>query len=216
MTETSTNYVSKREFRLVGLGQAALIVVALWFFIFRPFGVVAPPAKGSDSPILVRGGAMTAFTVSPTAPGGWTTGKSGQHCVDLITTTNDTFSVVLTNEAEHKQDGTYGLSAGGEVDFKGKDGVGFSLMLYQRNCLQTNSTNFSVEATPIKGALFYKAPLNTPGTHTGNLRFYNPGGCVGSDEELCERMAEVDVSGAKQPTLSCGDGDCSAVIEIEH
>jgi hypothetical protein len=228
MHEPSASYVTKGEFRMVGFGLAALLlaVFVLLCSLRKPCTERSPGGEiggtggggGKNSPILVRGGSMTAFTVYPTASDGWAQGKSGLQCVDIATRKGDTFSVTLYDSAESNKGGTYPLPVGGIIDFRGQGRAGFKLTLYQRNCQQTNSSHFSIEADTIDGGQFYKTSLPSIGTHTGNLRFLSTVATCGAgiDEDMCERMAEVDVSGIPSPTLSCGDGDCSAAIEINH
>jgi serine/threonine protein kinase len=70
MAETNVNYVTKNEFRLVAFGLAALIVIGAWAILGRKVVPNVPhvtPATRS-TPIVVRGGAMTAFEVPRVHP----------------------------------------------------------------------------------------------------------------------------------------------------
>jgi hypothetical protein len=208
MKENSTEHVAKNTFVIVTAGLGTLLLGALvnlgWIIIHKPKVTV-------NCPILVRGGSMTAFTID--VKSGWSpkTDSQPSYCVDMETANS---SIAFVNESDSDLSFSWaGLPPTWTVEIRGNDsnGAGMTFMPQGKNCSDHAGT--SVKVSSSKNGGFYPVSSLAPhGHHTDNRRFKFVG-CDG-DEDLCERMAKVIVTidGKAQPTLVCGDGDCSVGI----
>jgi hypothetical protein len=167
---------------------------------------------------VVRGGAMTAFTIRSKAPNGWvpkTTGSSG-YCVDTGTANS---YVVFNNDSDSTKKTVGPLPPTWKVQLIGNDprGGGLEFMPQSQNCARNDSSKTSITVTTINGVgSFYPSQLPPSGVHNSNHRFLDqPPGCVG-DEDSWERMSNVIVlnsqTGAVVAQLPCLDGNCSVRI----
>jgi hypothetical protein len=210
MNETNANYVTRRKFRMVVsvlslllLGAAALLVAqrknwSQWWF------------TGTDTPILVRGGAMTAFTVGKGAPKGWGTASGSTYCINV-----DTSYIQFDIEADRTSKSWPNLTPPWEVDIYGQSGAnGLKFEGKASDC--TGSTGLgktSVRLSPMNGGGFYQTPpLADAPPRKGNVRFRDTS--CGPDEDACERMGKVVIKlSTGLPTVPpCLDGDCTVRI----
>jgi hypothetical protein len=213
MAETNVNYVTKNEFRLVALVLVPLIVVALIVLVQHVLSALFIRGTTKSTPIVLRGGAMTAFAERSK----WAQVSTTTYCLDIKTSGN--YYVDFDDQADPNSSASPPNAAAVEIhghdptDPNKASKFGFKLVLQTVDCKGT-SGHKSVQISSIGGA-FYKAALPLHGTHGDNLRFLvdSSAGCA-SDEDLCERMAEVVVtaSDGTVSTYPCLDGDCSVHI----
>jgi hypothetical protein len=228
MSEANANYVSKREFRLVALGLVALLLVAIIFVVPQRGcpaardGGKGDGGKGGDSPILVRGGAMTAFTVGKGAPPhGWGNPSGSAYCIDV-----DTSYIEFDNVATGLVMPVPNLTPEWVILIYGHSVLDYtSAATHSSNGFEFDAKSIDCQghASPGKvflhlssmppGAFYPPPPMASVPPRTDNLRFRDKS--CGVDEDFCERIAEVDVISDKGKMLlheKCIDGDCSVVI----
>jgi hypothetical protein len=224
MSETSANYLTKGEFRFTAIALALLLVVATYLIRNAIPACLGPNGgKGKDSPILVQGGSMTAFTVTPGAASGWgpPSGPPSNptYCINVDT------SYIQFEDGINSYPPLSSLNPTWEVDIYGHDVTdttghkqtinGLKLIAAPQKCPGTTSPlTTSVSASAI-GGTFYLSPLPTTSKYTGNLRFLDNTHDCGSDEDFCERMALVRVksnAGVVLGEFPCVDGECSVSI----
>jgi hypothetical protein len=239
MDEISGKYVTKAEFRAVAAGLAALIAAVIYLIaIHRNALPNQPPPPPPETPILVRGGSMTAFTV---AANGWVQHPDKTtYCADAAVTylefdnggdgTSTTWpSTASPNAIGQWKVEIHGHDGGDHPHGKKPSANGLTFTSQSQNCNGDDTTKSSVLVSTLGAGKFYPPPpLPASGNRTGNLRFldeFQSGGvCSGADttdsnkadQEFCERMEEVDVtlyrgtgSETKEPPLVCLDGDCT-------
>src|ERR1700723_369941 len=97
MNDTSANYVSKSEFRLVSLGLGIIVVATLILSVLHKGTIVT-----ASSPIVLKGGAMTAYTTK-WAKASWSALGPG-YCLNI----NDASQVEFTGEDGSSQGITVG------------------------------------------------------------------------------------------------------------
>lgn len=224
MAENSVNYVTKTEFRLVAIILAALLVIGLWPAVRHP--QVAPsrvPAvmpSTRSTPIVVRGGAMTAFAEHSK----WSTVSATTYCLDIKKIGD--FYVNFDDEADPKNSDSWLAPKMVEIyghDINDSAGAnpsptknGFRLLLQQTDC-SGNNGHESVQIISVGGA-YYSLHFPAHGTHGDGLRYLvdSTAGCA-KDQDLCERMAQTVVTDSQGTTTShsCPDGDCSVYIGIQ-
>jgi hypothetical protein len=211
----------------VSLGLAVLssIVIVLTICLLKPQNAL-PPTRPVSTPIVIRGGSMTAFTEKADAPSGWMPKPSNYpppYCVD-VKPTGGVFYAALHDDADPNPSASKTWRDPTAVDIYGHDPNdsnhqnpsqnGFAFILQQTDCQGNNGDkgNKSVRINTYVGS-FYHERLYGHGNHIDNLRFLDSSaGCV-PDKDLCERMAKVVVTigGVKIPHL-CPDGDCTVTI----
>jgi hypothetical protein len=224
MSETNTSYVTKAEFWVVSLILVALAVAAILVFLVPLQRDVndlrrdVNDVKGDvrrllsksdtttpDTPILVRGGAMTAFTIAPSA--GW---GQAPYCLNTPVTT-----IAFTNEAAttptpawNKLNSTWTLMIHSQ-----HHGSGLQFVAQAKDC-SGDTSKTSVLLTAVNGAFYLPPALPPFELHTDSLRFSDtaPGCQRRTDREYCERMGEVDLTGSGTQTAQCVDGDCWITI----
>jgi hypothetical protein len=232
MSETNAdiNYVTKQKFllvvvSLVGLLMAALALLGWRIFFFR--NPLPPPS----TPIVVRGGSMTAYTTNAGAAV-WEQAGSG-YCAVV-----DTSEIAFIEVNESKIDKTSSLAPGWEIDIFGHDPGKhngnpsrnyFQIISKTGGCPKmagNTSVWISVISSSGKAGFYPAASLPVEGKfHTSAVRFLDQSTmCVGgdaagnNDQDYCERMARVEVklapgvSGTPPGPYTCMDGDCSVVI----
>jgi hypothetical protein len=225
MAETNVNYVTKNEFRLVAVGLAALLVIGLWPTLrqaqVHPYKVPADMTATRSTPIVVRGGAMTAFAEHSK----WSQVSATTYCLDIKKIGD--FYVNFDDEADPSKSNSwvkpkiieiYGHDINDMTGTKpspNKNGLKF--ILQQTDC-SGNTGHESVQINSVGGA-YYSLHFPAHGTHGDGLRYLvDPlAGCA-KDQDLCERMAAVfitDSAGSSTPPLPCPDGDCSVSIGIQ-
>jgi hypothetical protein len=236
MADTNIDYVSKREFRVVSLILVPLIILGIWALLPLLRSLLAPGVTSKSTPIVVRGGSMTAYTERQSAPGGWLPkpvppNYSGPYCVNIRAPgtsyyvellDNDDNSTVLSSWQNPTM--TYPMI----VDIYGHDPLdptlsipsktnGLEFTLQPKDC-DGNDGKMSVKIST-NGGGFYKWRLPGRKHHLDNLRFQVPSSANCADQDSCERMAAVvvTINGVQQnpnPGL-CLDGDCTVVIGTE-
>jgi hypothetical protein len=231
MNETSPNFVTTREFRLVSLGLAILSIIVILLSLLgvlrRPNALPSPPTV--STPIVIRGGSMTAFTEQVGAPGGWmpkTPPNLLSYCADVSTSTantnffvelrdNDTAWTVLGHWDNPTSLDIHEHDLSNTSVWQASKTSGFRLTLQQTAC-DTITAKKSVWISTL-GGIFY--PFRLPGrsSHTESLRFQDTSSTCRTDEDACERMADIVVTmnGTVQPAVTCLDGDCTVVIGIK-
>ena len=227
MNETSPTHLTRREFRLVSLGLAILpiIVIVLMLHLLQSQNALLPRPPVS-TPIVIRGGSMTAFTERSSAPNGWKPKPPpypATYCVDIIAPGAGFYAELHDNDANSTLLDSWTNPTGVYIhDHDISDPTlstpsktnGFAFILRQTDC-GGGSANKSVTISTNVGS-FYKLRLPAgPGNHhIDNLRFLDSSPACATDEDACERMAEVVVAlnGVTQPPVSCLDGDCTVII----
>ena len=221
MAETNINYVSKREFRVVSLILVPIIVVLLATILPRLRSLLLGSSGATNTrstPIVVRGGAMTAFSEHSK----WTKVSPSTYCLDIKKIGD--FYVNFDDMA----DGSSGSwTAPKAVEIHGHvptdpnatqaSKSGLRLVLQTTNCAGA-SGHESVQISAVGGG-FYPLAMPQHGSHGGNLRFQidSSAGCA-QDQDICERMAELvvtDSSGTVLSPIPCPDGDCSISIGVQ-
>src|ERR1700689_762687 len=104
MNDTNASYVTKRTFWPVTIGLAAVAVASVILGLLpRLTGISGGPevirgASGShDSPVVIKGGAMTAYAV----PGPWSTVPPNSTMpAEYCTNVSDYSYISFTNEAD--------------------------------------------------------------------------------------------------------------------
>jgi hypothetical protein len=183
----------------VTLALAGLLISLLMLNIFRLFGIT-PPLHVVNSPIVVRGGSMAAFT---TAGQGWVSQGQG-YCSNV-----DTSKIEFESAADSKTQTWTHLDPTWDIEILGHHAAGHGLKIQAQstNCAGL-SNKTSVLVTTIMGGGFYQLPLPNAGNRTGNIRYLdNSAGCM-TDEEFCERMGKVTINASPSAMYVCGDGDC--------
>jgi hypothetical protein len=213
MNDTSASFASKLEFRLVSLGLGVVVVATLILSVLHGKTIVT-----ADSPIVVRGGSMTAFTTH-WANGNWSAQGAG-YCVNVYKTTT-----LATFKYEDGTSKDIALGTGWKIDVYGHVNTGdspspkgFEFAPQFTVCGSTTTPGQAITLTPIGlipavgGTGFYTSPFPTFTDHASAERFKDAN-CNRDDADLCERMASVVVTPASgTPTLTCHTGDCSLAI----
>jgi len=221
MAETNVNYVTRNEFRLVATVLAALIVIGAGAILRRVLPKVPDVMRATRStPIVVRGGAMTAFAEHSK----WSMVSSSTYCLNIKKIGD--FYVNFDDEADPNNSDSWIAPKIVEIyghDINDPTGTnpspaknGFKLVLQQTDC-SGNTGHQSVQITAV-GGTYYSLHFPAHGTHGDGLRYLvdASAGCA-KDQDLCERMAEVvvtDSQGTATPHL-CPDGDCAVYIGIQ-
>jgi hypothetical protein len=212
MAEIDINYVTRKEFRIVSVGLAALIITGIIgvLAILKSILLTTPTRS---TPIVVRGGSMTAFAESK-----WTMISASTYCLDI-----NKIGDFYVNFDDMADESSQSWTKPTAVEIHGHDPTGaastngLKLSLLAKNCAGV-SGHESVQISA-QGGGFYTFQLHQHGKHNGNLRFRidSSAGCT-QDEDLCERMSEVlvtDSSGSVSSPIGCADGDCSVEIGIQ-
>jgi hypothetical protein len=204
MSDTSANYVSKPEFRLVSLGLGAVVVATL--ILSFPHGKTIVTA---NSPIVLTGGSMTAYTTS-LANSSWSALGAG-YCVNV----NDTSEAKFTGEDGNSQDialgtGPWTIDVFGHTNSGDNPSPkGFELSPQLTLCGSTTAGHSITIITIGSGGGFYASQIPTFTDRPSAVRFKDTN-CGRDDADLCERLARVAVNGT--PTYKCHTGDCSLAI----
>ncbi len=222
MAELDIDYVNKKEFRIVSVGLAALIIAGIVGALTILKSNLRPAPATRSTPIVVRGGAMTAFAEHSK----WTKVSSSTYCLDIKKIGD--FYVNFDDMADGTLSNSWLSPTAVEIhghrpiDPSDPTGTtpstkGLKLVLQTTNCAGA-SGHESVQISALGGG-FYSFEMPHHGSHGGNLRFLidSSAGCA-QDQDLCERMAELvitDTSGTVLTPIPCPDGDCSVEIGVQ-
>jgi hypothetical protein len=228
MSDVNASRVNKnrQEFRLVAPGLGPLLLLAM-ILAASQLGCRAhwwDGGKSGDSPILVRGGSMTAYTIAPGAPGGWgpPLGPSSKpsYCISV-----DTSYIEFDNGSDGTSKHVPNLTAQWVLYIYGHALTDYSSTATpSSNGLEFDANSINCQGTPSPGKTFlhlssilpgpvYPRMANAVTKRTGNVRFRDVS--PSSDEDFAERMALVVVKSDTNVQLAqytCIDGDCSVVI----
>jgi len=245
MNETSSDFVTKRKFRLVTVVLAVPLLISLSILLgpllIRLVRALLGPTTTVSTPIVIRGGSMTAFT---TVQGGWSPPAGSMSCVDIANANSIVFTdyevepptsmswpdaithlpkTVTPWEIDIYPHAAYGQTTGGPPDMN----YGWKFMSQSHGC--NTPSGISVTLSIIGGGFYPPPHLPNGANRHDNLRFLNNSqpGCMallpatkGNDQEYCERMALVDIklaigtSNAAEKKPPCTDGDCSVGIGV--
>jgi hypothetical protein len=210
LSETNDITTARVRFGFASLGLLAIVLSGCESFSDY---VKDLTRTTKNCPIVVRGGAMTAFTTNEGGKNGWypkppLTSAITEYCVDTETAKSYievTYqSGVGTKIASFKK-----LPPTWTVEIKSQDDEGASLIFapHPKGC---NSAGTSITVTSTKHSHFYTTVLAPGADHSDNRRFQSVA-CSSTDMDKCERMGEIDVTlkvGDKPVPFQCPDGDC--------
>jgi hypothetical protein len=232
MAEPNINYVTKREFRVVSLILVPVLVALLSLLLpcVRSFLAPKGATKSKSTPIVVRGGSMTAFT---NTGNGWVeqSGAATTYCFQVDTSSieldDNEDDSILFSQSSLQPSWTikvWGHDPDHTSSKPSKNGLLFTALKQKTDCKGNPAPeNTYVVVSTLGSGSFYPTRQQLPNSpsRTGNIRFLDSASvgckCVDNDndQDFCERMAQVDIqldSTSKPLTRTCADGDCTLHI----
>lgn len=181
-------------------------------------------AQSSDTPIKVRGGAMTFFS-----QGTWSSKSktSKSFCTTLDPKDVTVVKVERFFDNEDRKDGALTLaSPTWRIELRGheeREGAhltpsqnGIVMQASPLDCSDKQTGMASVRISPLGSGGFYPSDLPHVGRYHGDRRFAST--CT-KDRDRCERIAQIKVfdTDPTKPkhTFRCPDGECTLLIGNE-